>query len=110
MSKFNFSDLDPASKRTVFWLADQVETATAFITDSVSHVGEIWEAAAFMKAYPKGSFPNAELAARLRLGNKCAETVLDCIARLAPGYSNLAERSDEELDELLADLGNAAIR
>lgn len=104
MPKVHFHDLDATAKSTVFWLADQAETVTALVTDSVSHAGEIWEAAAFMKDHARGSAPHTALAERLRLGNNSAETIHDCISRSAPGYSELARRTDEELDELLADL------
>lgn len=110
MRKVHFRDLDATAKRTVFWLADQAETVTALITDSVSHAAEIWEAAAFMKEYPHGSAPHTALAERLRLGDNSAETILDCISRAAPSYLGLAQRTDEELDELLADLKSTPFR
>ena len=110
MPKVNFLDLDETAKSTVFWLADQAETVTASVTKSVSHVGEIWEAAAFMKEHPHGSTPHTALAERLRLGDNSAETILDCISRSAPSYLELTERADEELDELLADLKNTPFR
>lgn len=110
MPKVNLFDLDSTAKSTVFWLADQAETVTALVTESVSHVGEIWEAAAFMKEHPRGSAPHAALAERLRLGTNSAETILDCISRSAPSYLGLAQRTDEELDELLADLISTPFR
>jgi len=110
MPKVHFGDLGATAKRAVFWLADQAETTTALVTDSVSHAGEIWEAAAFMKAHPHGSAPHTALAKRLRLGENSAESILDCISRSAPSYPELAQRTDEELDELLADLKSTMFR
>lgn len=104
MPKLNFSDLDSTGKRAVFWLADEAETLTTFVTESASHAGEILEAAAFMKDYPRGSEPHAVLAARLQLGDKSAESILACIRRAAPAYQSMTVRADDELDELLADL------
>jgi hypothetical protein len=78
--------------------------ALAAQTLSNDHVGEIWEAAAFMKEFPKGTAERTTLAERLRLGDTSAESILDCIEPAAPAYRTLAERADAELDELLADL------
>lgn len=104
MPKIHFNALDSTSKRAVFWLADEAETLTTFVTESASHAGEILEAAAFMRQYPRGSAPHAMLAARLQLGDKSAESILACIKRAAPAYQSMMERPDDELDELLADL------
>lgn len=109
MRKIKFSDLDSTEKRTVFWLADQAEALTPNITAAAAHVGEIFEAAAFMKEFPKGSMAHATLADRLRLGDTNAESILDCIKRAAPTYRTLTERTDAELDELLADLKGASV-
>lgn len=108
MPKIKFSDLDPTGKRDVFWLADEADTLTPNITAAASHVGEIWEAAAFMKEYPKGSAAHTALADRLRLGKTSAESILACIERAAPAYRTLGDRADAELDELLADLKGAS--
>lgn len=54
MPKVKFSDLDLIGKHVVFWLADQADALTPNITAAAAHVGEIWEVAAFMKAFPKG--------------------------------------------------------
>jgi hypothetical protein len=105
MPKIQFSDLDPTEKSALFWLADEAKTLTAFVTASAAHVGEIWEAAAFMKEFPEGTAERATLAERLQLGDRSVESILDCIERAAPAYRTLAGRStDAELDELLADL------
>lgn len=105
MPKIQFSNLDSTGKRAVFWLADEAKTVTSFITDAASHVGEIFEAAAFMKQFPEGTAERATLAERLQLGDRSTESILDCIERVAPAYRTLAGRaSDAELDELLADL------
>lgn len=104
MSKIHFNALDATSKRAVFWLADEAETLTTFVTESASHPGEILEAAAFMRTYPRGSVPRAILATRLQLGHKSVESILACIKRAAPEYQSMTERADDELDELLADL------
>jgi hypothetical protein len=108
MPKIKFSDLDPNEKRVVFWLADQAETLTPYITAAASRVAEIWEAAKFMREYPKGSEPHMALAARFKLGDKSDESILDCITRAAPAYRSLIERADAELDELRYDLRNVA--
>jgi hypothetical protein len=102
--KIKFSDLDPTDKRAVFRVVDEAETLTAFVTAAAAHVGEIFEAAAFMKEFPKGTAEHTALADRLRLGDTSAESILACISRAAPTYRTLTERADAELDELLADL------
>lgn len=107
MPTIKFSDLDSTEKRAVFWLADEAETLTPNITAAASHIGEIWEAAAFMKEFPKGTPQHTALAERLRLGDTNAECILTCIERVAPAYASLSEASDAELDELLADLRGA---
>lgn len=105
MPKIKFSDLDPTNKKAVFWVADEAKTLTSFVTAAAAHVGEILEAAAFMKEFPEGTAERATLADRLRLGDTRAESILDCIQRAAPAYRTLAGRAtDAELDELLADL------
>jgi hypothetical protein len=104
MPKIKFSDLDSTEKRAVFWLADEAETLTPNITAAASHVGEIWEAAVFMKQFPKGTAEHTTLADRLRLGDTSAENILNCIKRAAPAYLTQGEASDAELDDLLADL------
>lgn len=104
MPKVQFSDLDSTSKRAVFWLADEGKTVTSSVTSATTHIGEIWEAAAFMKQFPEGTAERATLSERLQLGDRSAESILDCIKRAAPAYRSLAEAADAELDELLADL------
>lgn len=104
MPKIQFSDLDSTEKRAVCWIADEAKTVTSFATAAVARVGEILEAAAFMKQFPEGTAERATLAERLQLGDRSAESILDCIKRAAPGYRTLAEAADAELDELLADL------
>lgn len=104
MSKVEFSDLDSTGKRAVCWLADEAKTVTSFITAAAAHVGEVWEAAAFMKQFPEGTAERAALAERLQLGDRSTESILESIKRAAPGYRTLTEAADAELDELLADL------
>lgn len=104
MPKIKFSDLDRTGKSAVFWLADEAKTLTAFVTASATHVGEILEATAFMKEFREGTVERAALADRLRLGDTSAESILACIKRAAPTYQTLAGATDDELDELLADL------
>jgi hypothetical protein len=101
MRKLKFSELDSAEKRAVFWLADEAKTLTPTILAAVTSVGQIWEAKAFMKHFPKGSASHTTLADRLRLGGRNTESVLDCIRRAAPAYETLGARADAELDELL---------
>jgi hypothetical protein len=104
MSKIRFSDLDPTYKKAVFWVADEAKTLTSFVTAAAAQVGEILEAAAFMKEFPEGTVERATLADRLRLGDTSAESILECIKRAAPAYRSLSEAADAELYELLADL------
>jgi len=101
MAKINFDALYSIEKRAVFWLADEAETLTTFITESISHSGETMEAVAFLKEHGKGSEQHKILTTRLRLGNKSAESILACIVRAAPAYRSMAERPDNELDDLL---------
>ncbi len=104
MVTVKFSDLNSVSKRAVFWLANQADTITAFITESASHPGEILEAAAFMSEHPKGSTPHTALAERLKLGSRGLESVLACIQRADPTYRSIAARADSEINDLLAEL------
>jgi hypothetical protein len=104
-----FSDLDFTDQRAASWLADEVGTLTPNIIAAAAHVGDLLEAVAFMKAHPKGTTAHAVLASRLRLGDNCAESILDCIRRAAPAYRSMCEASDAELDELLADLKGMAV-
>jgi len=109
MPKIKFSDLDPTAKRAVFWLADQAGTLTPTIRAAAAHVGELWEAVAFMQEHPEGTAAHATLAERLRLGTGSDESILDCIERAAPTYRSVGDRVDAELDELLASLENASV-
>jgi hypothetical protein len=68
MAKIEYRALDSTGKRAVFLLADGAGTLTNLITDAASHIGEVYEAVAFMKAFPMGSEAYEVLAARLRLG------------------------------------------
>jgi hypothetical protein len=104
MPKIQFADLGSADKRAVFWLADEAKTVTSLITDAATHIGEIWEATAFMKQFPEGTAERVTLAERLQLGDQSAESIAECIKRSAPNYRTLAEAADAELDELLTDL------
>ncbi|WP_426174235.1 hypothetical protein [Massilia sp. TWR1-2-2] len=108
MQKIKFSALDLIDKRAVSWLADEAETLTAFVTAAAVHPGELLEAAAFMKEFLKGTAEHSALADRLRLGDTSTESILACIGRCAPTYRTLAESTDAELDELLADLKSTA--
>lgn len=108
MKQIQFSDLDLTDKRAVFWLADKAETLTAFVTAAAVHPGELLEAAALMREFPKGTAAHTTLVERLRLGGTSAESILDCIKRAAPAYLSLGERTDAELDDLLADLKSTA--
>lgn len=102
MPKFKFSDLDVMGMHAVFWLANEAKTTTPVITASASHVGEIFEAAAFMRKFPKASAEHSFLAERLRSGDQSDINILDCIANTSPSYLTLANSTDAELDELLA--------
>lgn len=108
MENIKFSDCDSSEKQAMFWLSDQAETLTPYITAAASCIGEIWEAVNFMREYPKGSEPHMILAERLRLGSGSDESILACIARAAPTYRTLSEQADAELDELLYGLRSAA--
>lgn len=104
MQKIKFSDLDLTGKRAVYLLADEAGTLTPTITAAATHPGELLEATAFMKRFPKGTAAHTTLVERLQLGDRSAESILECIERAAPTYQTLADRADAELDELLADL------
>lgn len=104
MVTVKFSDLNPVAKRAVFWLANQADTLTSFITESASHTGEILEAAAFMSQHPKGSTPHTILVERLKLGSRGFESILACIQRADPTYRSMTEWADSEVDEMLAEL------
>lgn len=108
MPKVKFSELDLTGKRAVLWLADEAETLTQYIVTAASHVGEIFESVCFMKDFPKGNAAHTTLANRLRLGGTSTESILDCIRSAAPAYRPLGERTEAELDELLADLQSVA--
>jgi len=104
MPKLDFSDLDSCGKYAVFWLANEAETISPNVTDAASHPGEILEAVAFMKKYPKGTAPHSALAVRLQLGGAGTESIIACMERAAPGYRSLADQADVEIDELMNDL------
>jgi hypothetical protein len=104
MAKIEFHALDSTGKRAIFWLAEEAETLTSMITGAAAHIGEVFEAIAFIKENPKGSAAHAILASRLQLGGQSKETILACIERAAPAYRSIVDRPDIELDELLADL------
>ena len=106
MPKFKFSDLDLAGMHAVFWLAKEANTTTSFITASVSHIGEIWEAAAFMRKFSEASKERSVMVERLKLGDQSDIGILDCIANTSPTYRTLAESTDSEFDELLAAIRN----
>ncbi|MBZ2207670.1 hypothetical protein [Massilia soli] len=106
MRNIKFSNLDPTTKHAVFWLADEAETLTAVVTAAAYHIGEIFEAAAFLKEFPKGTEAHTALAERLRLGGTSGESILDCIKRVVPVYLCLGESTDAALDELLVELKN----
>jgi hypothetical protein len=108
MSKIKFSELDASEKQSVFWLAEQAEVLTPNVTAAASCIGDIWEAANFMRENPKGSKQHTTLMDRLKLGAGSNESIRDCIGRAAPTYRTLADRADTALDELLYDLINAA--
>lgn len=108
MTIINFSDLDSTDLRAASWLADEVGTVTPIIIAAAARIGDLLEAVAFMKAHQKGTMAHTVLASRLRLGDNCAESILDCIRRSAPAYRSMCEASDAELDELLADLKGMA--
>lgn len=108
MPKIKFSDLDSAEKRAAFWLADEAETLTPTIIAAATHIGELWEAEALMKEFPKGTAAHTTLAHRLRLGDTSAENILDCIRRAAPAYCTLGERIVIELDDLPPGLESAS--
>lgn len=103
MTTLNFSELDSNLKRAVFWLADEAGTLTSIILPAVTHVGELWEAKAFLKHFPRGTVEHEQLVSRLRLEAATTEGILDCIKRVAPSYTMLGEDcTDELLDVLLA--------
>jgi hypothetical protein len=106
MPKFKFSDLDLTGMHAVFWLASAANTTTPVITASAAHVGEILEAVAFMREFPETSREHSVMAERLRLGNRSGISILDFISDTAPTYRMLANRTDSEIDELLAHLRN----
>jgi hypothetical protein len=108
MAKIEFNTLDSAGKRAIFRLAEEAETLPTLITDAALHIGEVFEAVAFIREYSKGSPAHAILAARLRLGGRSEESILACIERAAPAYRSIVDRADSELDDLLADLRGVA--
>lgn len=55
MPNIQFSELDAIGKRAVFWIAEEAKTVSASVIASAVHIGEIWEAAAFMKQFQTGT-------------------------------------------------------
>lgn len=108
MKKLKFSELDAAQKRAVSWLADEAGTITPTILAATAHVGELWEAKAFLMHFTKGTAPYEQLSSRLRLGDTTTESIFDAIKRIAPTYATLEQRSDAELGEVLSSLTNAS--
>jgi hypothetical protein len=107
MRKLKFSELDPNQKRLVSWLANEAGTLMPTILGAAGHIGELWEAKAFLKHFPKGSAQHAQLTNRFRLGESTTESILDCIRRAAPAYATLGERCAAELADLLPEAENA---
>ena len=101
MQKLKFSELDLTQMQAVYWLAHAAETVTPTILAGAVHVGELWEAEAFLKHFPPGTEQHAQLANRLRLGGFATETILDCIRRVDLPYRTLAQRGKAELTDLL---------
>lgn len=108
MRTLKFDELDATQKRLVFWLADEAGTLTPFILAAAKHIGELWEAKAFLMDYTKGTAEHEQLAIRLRLGDTSPESILDAIKRITPNHVTIGKRSDTELDELLSSLKNAS--
>ena len=92
MNTLKFSELDAVQMRLVFSLADEAETLTPLILASASHIGELWEAKAFLKRFPRRSAQHSQLTDRLRLGSNAKESILKCIERIAPDYMTLGAR------------------
>lgn len=87
-----FADLDARQKRMIHRLAGEAETITSAITASAQHPGELWEAVAFFRHHQRGTTEHRQLAARLRLGRKSSESILDAIQRISPDYRTLGQR------------------
>lgn len=87
-----FSDLNALQKWMIHRLAGEAETITSTITASAEHPGELWEAIAFFRHHQRGTTEHAQLAARLRLGGKSSENILDAIQRISPDYRTLGQR------------------
>lgn len=103
MNTLNFSEFDSNLKQAVFWLSYEAQAPTSAILSAAAHIGELWEAKAFLMHFPKGTTEHDQLVIRLRLGAAIAENILDCIQRTAPFYVTVGECCTDELaDRLLA--------
>lgn len=103
MQKLIFSELDASERRAVTWLADEAGTLTPTILSAAAHAGELWEAAAFLKHFPRGTTQHARLVDRLKLGRAGSKTILECIRLAAPTYATLGQRCEPELADILAE-------
>jgi hypothetical protein len=106
MEKLNFSELDAHQKRLVFWLADKAGTLTPTILAAASLPGELWEAKAFLKHFPRDSEEHAQLVSRLRLGGTSSESILAVIEHVAPTYQTIGQRCALESAYLLPESEN----
>lgn len=108
MRKLKFSELSPTQKRLVFWLADKAETLTPTILDAAEHIGELWEAMAFLRHFPQGDERHTQLVKRLQNVSAATGSILDCIRRVSPAYVTLGQRCELELTDMILEPDNAS--
>lgn len=89
MKKITFSDLSIEQMGLVNYLATIADVTTQTVLASVTHIGELREAQAFLHEYPFGTLQSSQFIGRLRLGGNCAEPILETIGRIAPEYVTL---------------------
>lgn len=102
MTTLNYEQLDQTQKQLVLWFTLESKIPMNCTLAATGHIGELWEAKACLMHFPKGATQHDDLVSRLKRGGSGDDSILDCIARIAPDYKTLGQRSDAELDELLA--------
>jgi len=101
MTIMNYDELDATQKQLVLWFTLERKIPMHCTLAAAGHIGELWEARAFLMHFPKGTIQHDELVSRLQLGRTGDESIFDYIARIVPDYQMLEQRGDAELDELL---------
>lgn len=101
MEKLKFDEIGPAFRHLSLWLADECAAPVSTVLAATLCTGELCEAEAFLRHWPRGSQERTQLVDRLRMGGKATEGILDCIRRAAPGYLTILEKFKADIPEMI---------